>query len=163
MFNSNPDNVAVIEKLTGALSEIPMGGTEPYIKLSSRIGGDVTGNYRHLLASARRKAEKDLGCVFASVRGVGIKRLSAEDGIEIGPEAVRSIRRKGTTVAKRIDRLNSNSLPDTAKKRAIAYSSMLKTIAMMADGNKARIVAAIVDPAKPIPPSDILAMFANRK
>lgn len=163
MFTTNPENAAIIENLAQILAAIPMNGTETYLTLSKRAGGDVTGKYRHLLMAARRKAEKDLGCVFASVRSVGIKRLTAEASIEIGPDAVRSIRRKGNGVAKRIERLNSNSLPETSKKRAIAYSSMLRTIAMMADGNKARVIAAIVDPAKPIPPEDILAMFRKDK
>lgn len=162
-MQTNPENAAITEKLYNALSAVPINGTIPYLTLSELAGGDVAGKFRHLLAAARKKAENDLGCVFDSVRAVGIKRLTTEQSVEIGPLAVRSIRRKSTATAKRIEHLNSNSLPDVTKKRAIAYSSMLRTIAMMADGNKARIISAIVDPAKPIPPADILAMFTNGK
>ncbi len=157
---TNPENAAAIDRLAVALTAIPMNGTAPYISLSATAGCDINKR-RHLLDAARRKAESDLGCVFATVRNVGIKRLTAEDSVEIGPEAIRSVRRKSRTAAQRIDRLNSNSLPEGSRKRAVAYSAMLRAIAMMADGNKARIVAAIVDPTKPIPPKDILAMFGK--
>jgi hypothetical protein len=158
---TNPENAAIVDRLVVVLGTVPMNGTAAYTSLSATAGCDVSNKKRHLLDAARKKAETDLGCVFATVRSVGIKRLTAEDSIEIGPEAIRSVRRKSKAAAKRLDHLNSNSLPDASKKRAVAYSAMLKTIAMMADGNKARIVAAIVDPAKPIPPKDILAMFAE--
>lgn len=159
-FQTSPENAAIIEKLQIVLSETPIDGTVTYTILSRVAGVDIAVKHRSLLDIARKRSEKELRCVFATVRGIGVKRLTAEESVEIGPPAISSIRRKSNGTARRIEHLSSsNSLSDTSQKRAIAYSSMLRAIGMMADNNKARVIAAIVNPANPIPPKDILKMF----
>lgn len=159
MFNTNPENTKIVEKLSERLSGLPVGETLAYIEANKIAGCDVQHKKRYLLIRAVDKAERDNGCIFDSVRQVGIKRLIAAEAPEVGLYAIRGVRRKARRGARRLERINSNSLSDTERKRTIAYSALLGTIAMMADGNKARTVAAVADPAKPIPPKDILAMF----
>lgn len=159
MFQTNPENTAIVEKLASFLSSVSVGDTAPYFKIKQATGCDITKNQRWLFVRARDAAEKTLGCIFETVRGVGIKRLNAAESPEIGLATIRGVRRKARHGARRLERINSNSLSDGERKRAIAYGSLLGTIAMMADGNKARTVAAVIDPAKPVPPKDILQMF----
>jgi hypothetical protein len=159
MFATNPENAAVIEKLSQRLAELPVGETVIYQHLNKLAGCNLQNGSRHLLQRAIAHSEKELGCIFECVRAVGIKRLNAADAPEIGLAAIRGVRRKAKRGARRLGQINSNSLSDAERKRTIAYSSLLGTIAMMADGNRARTIAAVVDPAKPIPPKDILQMF----
>lgn len=162
MFQTtNPENEKIVEKLTDALAAVPVGETLAYVQANKVAGRDVQKRCRHLLQRAVDRAEKANGCIFESVRDVGLKRLIAAEAPEIGLATIRGLRRKAKRGARRLERINSNSLSDAEKKRTIAYSSLLGTIAMMADGNKARTIAAVIDPAKPIPPKDILQMFTT--
>lgn len=159
MFQTNPETAAIIDRLVQRLATMSVGETLIYKQISTIAGCDIQYKNRWILIRAVEKSEKELGCIFESVRAIGIKRLTAADSPEIGLAAIRGVRRKARKGARRLSQINSNSLSDPERKRAIAYGSLLGTIVMMADGNKARTIAAVVDPAKPIPPKDILQMF----
>lgn len=161
MFESKPENTATIQKLYDRLSALSVGGIFVWPDAKKIAGADIQDRNRWLMTRAIEKAEKDCGCIFESVRGVGIKRLHASDATEVGLHTIRGVRRKARRGARRLERISSNSLTDPDRKRSIAYQSLLGTIAMMADGHKARTLAAVADPAKPIPPKDILQMFAS--
>lgn len=159
MFQTNPETAAIVDRLVTELSGISVGDTLIYQKLNKVAGSDVQDKGRYLLTRAIDRAEKQIGCIFETVRAVGIKRLNAAESPEVGLAAIRGVRRKAKRGARRLSHINSNSLDDAGRKRTIAYGSLLGVIAMMADGNKARTIAAVIDPAKPIPPKDILQMF----
>jgi hypothetical protein len=157
---TNPEHVAIVDRLKGALLALPVEGVLTHTDAKRIAGRDVQTKHRYLMVKARNEAEKELGCLFESVRGVGVSRLPAERAPEVGLHTVKKVRRASRRGAGRLERVNSNSLTDSGRKRVIAYRSMLGAIAMMADGNKARTLAAVADPAKPIPPKDVLLMFA---
>ena len=160
MFETNPENAPIIERLAAMLAELPMGETLTYVSMSKAVRRDLVGRNRHLLTQAREHAEKQLGCIFDCVRKIGIKRLASPDCPEVGLVAMRRVRKVAKRGAKRLNRLNVNSLSESETKRVVAYRSMLGAIALVADGNKARTLAAVVvDPVNPIPPADILQMF----
>lgn len=156
---TDPENAKIVERLTDALTAVPIGGILDYATASDLAGRDVHGRYRYLMSSAREKAEKQLGCIFAVVRNVGIKRVEDAFAPEVGLTSIRRVRRIAKRGTKRLRRLNGNSLSESEHRRVISYSSMLGAIAMMADGNKVRTISAVIDPAKPIPPENILKMF----
>ena len=131
----------------------------PYAELNAIAGREVAHRNRHILAAACRQAEQDCGCLFGTVRTVGIMRLKPADTPEIGLHTVRHIRRSAKRTIARMAGVNENSLSDAERKRSIGYRSILGAIALVADGNKARTVAAVADPVKPFPPNDILQMF----
>lgn len=159
MFQTNPANATIVQKLRDALSALSVGGTLTHVEAKRIAGCDVQGKQHYLLLKARDDAEKELGCIFEAVRGVGYMRVPADESVDVGLHTVRRVRRASSRGARRLERINSNSLSEPARKRVIAYRSMLSAIAMMADGNKARTLAAVADPAKPIPPQDVLRMF----
>src|ERR1041385_5121012 len=136
MFATNPENEIIVQKLVGALEAAPVGELVPYIVLNKLVGRDVQNGSRYLLLKAQDRAEKNCGCIFESVRSVGIKRLSAAEAPEIGLTAIRRVRRKARRGVRRLEHINSNSMSDGDRKRAIAYRSLLGTIVLMADGNK---------------------------
>ena len=106
-------------------------------------------------------SEKELGCIFSCVRGLGIKRVPSQEIPETGLAALGRIRKAARRAKKRINRVNVNSLSDGEQRRVVGYSAMLGAIEMVADGRRAGAIAAVADPAKPIPPQNILDMFRN--
>jgi hypothetical protein len=156
---TNPENAAIIDRLTDMLAAVPIGAAMTYSAASATVGRDVAGKHRYLLDAAREKAEKQLGCIFECVRTVGVKRLPASESPEVGLASIRRVRKAAKRGVKRLTRLNANSLSEPEHRRVISYRAMLGAIAMIADGNKARTVAAVVDIASPIPPAAVLEMF----
>lgn len=63
------------------LIEVPVGSTITYKELGQEIGEPINGSYPSLI-SARRRAQAIDNIVFDSVRGRGLKRLTAEEIIE---------------------------------------------------------------------------------
>jgi hypothetical protein len=161
MFVTNPESAAAVERLEAALADMPIGSVLAYQTLNQIAGADVQRENHYLLARARDKAEISLGCIFEAVRGVGIKRLNASESPDVGLSSIRSVRRKAKKGARRLTRIDSNSLSDSERKRALAYGGLLGAIATIADGNKARTIAAVADPVSPIPPASILRMFVE--
>ena len=162
MFTANPENATVIQKIAELLSAVSVGAVVSYAELSSAVDRQLDGKHRHLLSKAREEAEKNLGCLYECVRGAGIKRLPWNESPEVGLSAIGKARRVAKRGNRRLGRLNVNSLSDGERKRVISYTAMLGAVAMLSDGNKARVIAAIVDPSRPIPPSDILDMFRKK-
>jgi len=162
MFQAtSPENAAIIGRLEGALSELPMGQTIEYGRLNTVAKCDVQSKSRWLLHCAIEHAEKSLGCAFSCVRMVGIRRLTSEETPDVGLAAIRKVRMTARRGKKRIDRANTNSLTDFDKRRIIGYGAMLGAIHMIADGRRAIAIAAVADPVKPIPPENILDMFRS--
>lgn len=159
---TNSEHTAIIEKLTEALAALPIGGTIVYSKLSEIAGRDVSDRYRYLLVKAADNAEKQLGCIFESVRGVGVKRLTASEIPDVGLAAIRKIRRGAKRGSKRLTRIGTNSLSESENRRVVASRAMLGAIATIADGRRASTLAAVADPVKPIPPENILQMFMQK-
>ena len=159
---ANPEHAIIVDKIAEALAALPMGDTIAYAKLNELSGREVDGRYRYLLVKATEAAEKQLGCVFECVRSVGVKRLNSSEAPEVGLAAIQAVRRRAKRGAKRLGRLSANSLSDTENKRVIAYRAMLGAIATVADGRKVSTLAVVADPARPIPPGDILGMFMKQ-
>lgn len=158
MFKAtNPENEAIIERLSGALDGLSMGATVTYPQLEKLTGWRTSAYW--LLQKARERTEKNLGCAFECVRGVGVKRLNSTDIPDIGLSALRGIRRKANKGKKRLDRVNTNSLGETERRGIIGMSAMLGAVSMVSDGRRAKTIAAVADPTKPIPPKNIIDMF----
>lgn len=152
---TSPENAIVIGKLSAILATLPMGETISYHDLRK-----VAPGFREwLLRKARDATEKELGCAFECVRGVGVKRLTSSEVPGVGLSAIRKIRRGANRGKKRLDRVNTNSFTQSDQRRVVGMSAMLGAVAMIADGRKATAIASVADPVKPIPPQNILDMF----
>src|SRR5262245_23463013 len=95
MFTTNPDNERVVAKLIAALGNVPVGATVSYDDLKvAAEGKDVQKNFRYLLDRAWRRAEIELGCLFACVRSLGVRRMPADEAPEEGLSCIRGVRKK---------------------------------------------------------------------
>lgn len=153
-FASNPENLAKVEQLVTILSALPIDTVTEYKDLSDAVGRDVQRKHRYLLQAAVRESEKALGCIFGCVRGVGIKRLNNDEGVEIGHTALRHVRRHSNRSADRLERVRANT--EGAQKRAGIYSIMLRTISAMADSSRVRTAVKAGTVTKPIPDPSIM-------
>lgn len=158
MFKStDPENARKIGAMADILRTVSVGETVPYQLL--RPAGYRDNRDAWLLGRAREIVEKELGCCFATVRTVGIKRLKSDDIPSVGLLSLRRIRRAANRDKKRLDRVNVNSLSQSEQRRLIGMSAMLGAVSMVSDGRKAVAIGAVADPVKPIPPKNILDMF----
>lgn len=101
--------------LYALLSKAQIGEVVTYEQMSKQLDRRVTGSESYL-QSALRMIERDDDKVFASVRGVGYKRLSDSDiATTIGVAATRKMRRAArrtmrTLAIARDEHLNNNEI-----------------------------------------------------
>lgn len=101
--------------LSDRLALLPVGETLPYEDLSSVIGRDVRTEARSNLTSAMHRLLSE-GVVFAAVRGIGIKRLTDEEIVGIGPETVAKVRRAARRAGTKLSAVQDfAALPATAQ------------------------------------------------
>lgn len=79
--------------LVDVLQDIAPGETCSYAALTTSIGRNVQSEARSCLATARRLLQREQQMVFASVRGVGLKRLTDGEITTIGPQTLQKINR----------------------------------------------------------------------
>ena len=82
LFDKSAQTVAIME----FLKTVSIGEVIGYDKISDLISQPIQQN-RHYLYSAMRSLQSD-GLSFGTVRGMGVKRLSAEEVPTIGDNAI---------------------------------------------------------------------------
>ena len=105
----------------------PVGELVTLAAMSAAIGRDITG-CRHVLATARRVAMREVGAVFTTEPRTGLRRLSAERATEvIGPNARQHIRRTAGKARRALVAATdgANDLSDSALRRRAAEISAL--------------------------------------
>lgn len=122
------------EALLAALKSVPLGGEISYRTLSAAVGRPVNGPARSSLNSARRIALRELGVAFTAVRGVGLRRITADEAPGMGATARSRIR----STAKRATRgiravvAASNGVSPEVQRRVSAEISALGLLAEVA-------------------------------
>ena len=104
-FAQNPETQAEIEKLCPLLRNLSVGLVLSYDSASAVIGRDAQAEARYSLLQARARVEKEDGIRYATVRGEGIKRLSADEVPAIGVHAIRLIHKQAKKTVKRLSDL----------------------------------------------------------
>jgi hypothetical protein len=110
--------------------ECPIGETVTLDAMSAAIGRDIRKR-RHIIVAARRVAEREAGAVFASVRGVGYRRLDAERTVAVvAPTArkhiARTARRTSRAISTAIEKANDLSMD--VRRRAVHELGILGII-----------------------------------
>lgn len=127
MFKTSPEMEIRVERIIRMLAELPLGATLTYKELSEAVGNG--GTERIALIKARSKFERETGIRLATVRSVGIKKLSGEDIAGIGVEARRAIGKKAKKQSKRLTGLRYNDIGQADQSRIDAERSLLAAIA----------------------------------
>ena len=121
------------QTIADLLASCPNGGTVALADITAAIGRDITG-CRYLVYGAMRVAERDSGAVFASVRGVGYRRLLASEIAEVGQTARAKIRRAARHGVRTISAgmAGANDIAPDAMRKILAEQSALGMLEHMA-------------------------------
>lgn len=154
-------NASDIDALKNVLAKLEPGSTISYQELANGIGRDVTRAARHLLQSACNQLLNERRMAFAAVRKVGIKRLTAEEAVNVGMDSLSRIR----GYAKRgIQKISSGNFADLSNEMKIihnGYVSVLATIAYAADPRNMSNILACSSTQQPLPRKETLALLAS--
>jgi hypothetical protein len=157
MFRTSPEHAIQIEALVAALNALPVGQTITYDALSEAIGKRVqTDDGRFLLIRARRLAEKQTGTLFATVFGVGVKRLPADEAAGVGSDVRQRIRRSANRTYARLSDIRYNDITPDVRQRIDAERSLMGAIASLATQTSANSVAKHTQTG-PVPVAKLLA------
>ena len=123
------ETLAVAERLR----ETPIGATVTWDELSAVIGRDARA-HRYFVTSARRALVRDDGIVFASERGIGYRRLAAEDVHKVGAHYRRKISRASARAARTITSAlrPANGLSEDSTRQALREVSTLRLLEHLA-------------------------------
>jgi hypothetical protein len=150
-FSRSTQTLALIEILQSA----SIGSVISYAKLSDTIGEDIQTDARHYLYSAIRAVQAD-GLAFGTVRGEGIKRLTAEEIPAIGDAALLHIRRSSKRARKKMRVADGmNDMSNEARVKINATASLLGAIEHFSTG-RAASKAAEATTHGPLPPMKLL-------
>jgi hypothetical protein len=108
----------------------PIGETVRFDAMSDAIGRDVR-KHRHIIATARRVAEREAGAVFVSIHKVGYKRLNAEGAVTVVAPAARThIARSAKRASRAINAAvrRANDVPMDLRRRAVYELGVLGLI-----------------------------------
>jgi hypothetical protein len=122
-----------VRALADHLATASVGQTLTWPHLSAVAGADVT-QHRHILYSAFKIAQRESGAVFSTERGVGCRRLAADEMHHVGKRARDHIRRTARRSVKAIIAgvRGANDITDEAKLKANAELASLGLIEHMA-------------------------------
>jgi hypothetical protein len=161
MFTTKPELSADIDAAASVLELLSVGQTATYEQFSKAIGRNILKSM-YVLNSARARVEREQKCLFEAVRGVGLKRMAAEDTVKIGSQAVRKIRRSARRSLARIDTVGHNSLSGSDATRLIAMRSQLGAIAYLAETAQTEKIAK-AEPKQTLPLALTLAAISGEK
>lgn len=153
--------------LADMLIACPIEDVITHDAMSSAIGRDVT-LCRHVLATARRVALREVGAFFTAERSVGLRRVSAERATEIiGPNARKHIRKTAGKARRSLIAATetANDLPDDAMRRRAAEISALGLLEHIS--RDAPLRKATENTLKPLPVAvtarSFLAVISGKK
>jgi len=150
--------------LSQRIQKLAQGETLGYAEIDGIIGGGSRGGKRHIVGSARYIAEREAGVVCESVRGVGLRRLQADEIGRIGDTAVSRIRSTSRSACRKMRRAIEETPPSgDSLTLALSRVAVLGAIGEMTtqrridSAEKAAKVAGA-----PVSADAVLALFAKK-
>ena len=123
-FNRSIDTQLLVDRLTMATE----GEIIDYATLSGIIKRDVTNGARGSLIQAMRIVLSEHKIVFATVRKVGIKRLSASESVDLAGTSVTKIHREAKRGAKKIQAVEYDKLDQGGQLKHNATAAVLAAL-----------------------------------
>jgi hypothetical protein len=110
MAKSIPELSIEVQLLVKRLSLASVGETIEYGELCAVASQDVWHKSQHKLHSARRIVERDFGMVFVAVSGVGLKRISEPEKVDLIGHGAELIHKKTTKLVKKAGTVDLSQL-----------------------------------------------------
>lgn len=124
-FTSDPENQIKIDALANALNNVSVGATLTYLEAEALVSETERQKLGWFLMQARKKIETDSDARFATVRRLGVKRLTTEDLPGIGADVRQTIGRKAKRAFKRLGGLRANDMSQQVQQSIDAERSIL--------------------------------------
>lgn len=160
MRKAAPENETDIETIARLLKAASIGATVTYEAMTDAIGRDIQ-DHRHLLLAAQRRTEEEIGALFGTVRGEGVKRLPSDEVASVGSHTIRRIRRAARRGMQRLTVVRANDLPMDDARKIIAQRSQLGAIALVSDNRSTPAIQRSVDAmdGTTVPAGRVLDLF----
>jgi hypothetical protein len=134
----------------------------PYADLSKIIGFDVQRDGYSYLKSAREIVERDTGRLVGIVLGEGVKLLTPEEQVAIGPDSLQRLKRATTKSIKRIGRVQVDRLTADQRLDYHTTASVLGAVHLFTKPRSmAKIEEAVSKTADKLPIGDTLKLFGK--
>jgi hypothetical protein len=148
MFHTNPENTKIVILLAQYLAATSINMEVISYDTLNRIAGVDLRHRRDLLYRAWEMAEKQCGCIFTAVRGIGIKRLPVNETSHVGSHSITGTRRRTKRAIGRISRTNSNEMSGDARQNTALKLAHLNLIHGIADNRRTStfVTPAVADP-----------------
>lgn len=159
MLTSTTERNADARAIKALLETIQVGETVTFDALSDAIGRGIRQSM-YLFYAAAKDLNGEIGAVFASVRGVGYKRLPGDALASVGETARRRIRRsaKGATRTITNAARRANDLSPEQTRRINAELSVLGLAAHVAGSGFVKQVEE-TKPDAPMPTAHVARAF----
>ncbi len=133
-FELSPDT----RLLTDVLLKMGAGEMMTYKQMETLLSRKIGGS-DSTLHSARRRAEKEDGFVFGSVRTIGIKRLADGEIVDLGETGAKALRRSAKRTARKVANVqNFDALSDELKARHNGALALFGGVMAAAKGSTLR-------------------------
>ena len=134
----------------------------PYAELSSLIGYDVQRDGYSYLKSAREIVERETGRLVGIVLGEGVKLLTPEEQVAIGPDSLQRLKRATSKSIRRIGRVQVDRLTDDQRLDYHTTASVLGAVHLFTKPKSvAKIEDAVSKAADKLAIGDTLRLFGK--
>jgi quinolinate synthase len=133
-----------------------------YADLSKIIGYDVQRDGYSYLKSAREIVERDTGRLIGVVLSEGVKLLTPEEQVAIGPDSLQRLKRATTKSIKRIGRVQVDKLTDDQRLDYHTSASVLGAVHLFTKPKSvAKIEEAVSKASDKLAIGDTLKLFGK--
>lgn len=162
MSKSIPEISVDAQHLAKRLETVKPGEVVGYQELSALIKRDVQGVAAGILNTARKLIQREQRAVFASVRGVGLKRLDDAGIVSQGQAAVAGIHRAARRNSRKLGCAEYERLSASDRVKFNASACLLGTLELATKPSRIKSLSSAVESAaKQLPTADVLALFAK--
>jgi hypothetical protein len=140
-----------VRALTDRFLETPVEGTITFADMSKAIGKSIHAR-RWIMQRVLHIASRESGAIFSSVRGVGYKRLSAEEASVVGSHArtrIRRTSRKASLVISRAVEM-ANQLSENGRRSAYREISSLQLLQHISTDKSVKATEQADDKPQPV-------------
>lgn len=145
------------------LKQAAVGDTITYQELTTLVGGNIQGNKRYLLQSARGHVLRNEHMVFDCIEDVGVKRISDSEIVETVPNhTMTRIRRTAKRGVRKLACAEYELLSGDEKTRFNAGASLLGAIAQLSKPTSLELIGPkIMEAQDKLPLAKTLELFAK--
>jgi len=134
----------------------------PYAELNKMIAGDVQGDDYPTLSNAKKGVERDKARLFMTVRGEGIKLMTAEEQSSIPDDTIVRVRRTTRRGLARMSRVEYDKLTQEQRRYHTTIASAMGAIDLISKKKSVAIIDKHIKSPGPVDLTATLALFQKR-